>query len=74
MIAALIGPLAVPIARAAGPCDVPIVNAVARCFATSSPCCRSATTNTGRETKRAQVEAARDAGVNLALFSGNDVL
>ena len=35
--------------------------------------CRSATTNTGPATQRANVEAARDAGVNLAFFSGNEV-
>ena len=35
--------------------------------------CRSATTSTGRAQQRANVEAARDAGVNLAFFSGNEV-
>ena len=35
--------------------------------------CRSATTSTGRATQRANVEAARDAGVNLAFFSGNEI-
>ena len=34
---------------------------------------RSATTSTGRAAQRANVEAARDAGVNLAFFSGNEV-
>ena len=34
---------------------------------------RSATTSTGRADQRANVEAARDAGVNLAFFSGNEV-
>ena len=35
--------------------------------------CRSATTSTGPATQRANVEAARDAGVNLAFFSGNEI-
>ena len=35
--------------------------------------CRSATTSTGPAAQRANVEAARDAGVNLAFFSGNEV-
>ena len=35
--------------------------------------CRSGTTSTGRAGQRANVEAARDAGVNLAFFSGNEV-
>ena len=35
--------------------------------------CRSATTSTGRAQQRANVEAARDAGVHLAFFSGNEV-
>ena len=35
--------------------------------------CPSATTSTGRATQRANVEAARAAGVNLAFFSGNEV-
>ncbi len=34
---------------------------------------RSATTSTGRATQRANVEAARAAGVHLAFFSGNEV-
>ena len=34
---------------------------------------RSATTSTGRAAQRANVEAARDAGVNLAFFSGNEI-
>ena len=34
---------------------------------------RSATTSTGPATQRANVEAARDAGVNLAFFSGNEI-
>ena len=35
--------------------------------------CRSATTSTGPAAQRANVEAARDAGVHLAFFSGNEV-
>ena len=35
--------------------------------------CRSATTSIGRAPQRANVEAARDAGVNLAFFSGNEM-
>ena len=35
--------------------------------------CRSGTTSTGRAAQRANVEAAGDAGVNLAFFSGNEV-
>ena len=34
---------------------------------------RRRTTSTGPATQRANVEAARDAGVNLAFFSGNEV-
>ena len=37
------------------------------------PSSRSATTSTGPAGQRANVEAARDAGVNLAFFSGNEV-
>ena len=35
--------------------------------------CRSVTTSTGRPTSARNVEAARDAGVNLAFFSGNQI-
>ena len=40
---------------------------------TTRSSCRSATTSTGRRQQRANVEAARDAGVNLAFFSGNEI-
>ena len=35
--------------------------------------CRSATTSTGPDNSASNVEAARNAGVNLAFFSGNEV-
>ncbi len=42
--------------------------------ANSTRCsCRSVTTSTGPANQRANVEAARDAGVNLAFFSGNEI-
>ena len=44
----------------------------ASCSNTRSSC-RSVTTSTGPATQRANVEAARAAGVNLAFFSGNEV-
>ena len=37
------------------------------------PSSRSATTSTGPATQRDNVEAARDAGVDLAFFSGNEI-
>ena len=45
----------------------------ARAAATTRSSCRSATTSTGPAGQRANVEAARDAGVNLAFFSGNEI-
>ena len=35
--------------------------------------CRSATTSTGRAQQRTNVETARNGGVNLAFFSGNEM-
>ena len=40
---------------------------------TTRSSCPAATTSTGRPAQRANVEAARDAGVNLAFFSGNEM-
>ena len=45
----------------------------ARAPRTTRSSSRSATTSTGRAQQRANVEAARDAGVHLAFFSGNEV-
>ena len=44
-----------------------------RCCSTTSSSSPAATTSTGPATQRTNVEAARDAGVNLAFFSGNEV-
>ena len=45
----------------------------ARCCSTTSCSSPAATTSTGPATQRTNVEAARDAGVNLAFFSGNEM-
>ena len=45
----------------------------ARCCSSTRCSCRSATTSTGPANQRANVEAARDAGVHLAFFSGNEI-
>ena len=52
---------------------VDVAPRAARCCGTTSCSSPAATTSTGRPTQRANVEAARDAGVNLAFFSGNEV-
>ena len=44
-----------------------------RCSSTTRCSSRAVTTSTGRVSNAANVEAARDAGVNLAFFSGNEV-
>ena len=45
----------------------------ATCSPTTRPSSPAATTSTGRGAQRDNVEAARDAGVSLAFFSGNEV-
>ena len=44
-----------------------------RCCSTTRSSCPAATTSTGPAQQRANVKAARDAGVNLAFFSGNEM-
>ena len=56
---------------ATSPASTP--TAAARCSRTTRSSCRSATTSTGASAQRANVEAARDAGVNLQFLSGNEV-
>ena len=48
--------------------------AAARCCSTTSSSSPAGTTSTGRPSQRTSMENARDAGVNLAFFSGNDRL
>ena len=49
------------------------VSGAANSFATTGCFCRWVTTSTGRPDQRRHVEAARDAGVHLGFFSGNEV-